>query len=82
LKGAFLVALPDAKLCASEGAQVTITSRNQDKLNRAASVIGAGCRQAVLDMTDEKAVEAFLTGMGGIDHLLLTQAGWRATWFS
>jgi NAD(P)-dependent dehydrogenase (short-subunit alcohol dehydrogenase family) len=71
--------LAAAKRCASEGAQVTIASRNQEKLARAAGQIGKDCRQAVLDMTDEKSVEAFFLGLTGLDHLLLVGAG-RPAW--
>jgi NAD(P)-dependent dehydrogenase (short-subunit alcohol dehydrogenase family) len=73
--------LAAAKRCASEGAQVTIASRNREKLARAAGQIGPDCRQAVLDMTDEKAVEALFSGFAGLDHLLLVGAG-RPAWGS
>ena len=68
-----------AKLCAAADAQVTIAARDREKLARAAGEIGAGCRQAVLDMTDEKAVEDFFSGLAGLDHLLLVGAG-RPAW--
>lgn len=71
--------LAAAKLCASEGAEVTIASRSREKLGRAAGEIGPGCRQAVLDMTDEEAVEGFFSGLAGLDHLLLVGAG-RPAW--
>ncbi len=68
-----------AKLCAAEGATVTIASRDRGKLARAAAEIGSNCRHEVLDMTEEKAVEKFFSGFTGLDHLLLVGAG-RPAW--
>ena len=68
-----------AKLCAVEGAQVTIAARDREKLAQAVGEIGPNCCQAALDMTDEKMVEGFFSGISGLDHLLLVGAG-RPAW--
>ena len=64
-----------AKLCALEGALVTIASRNEERLIAAAASIGLECKYEVLDMTEEKGVEAFFRKIGRLDHLLLIGAG-------
>lgn len=71
--------LAAARLYASQGAEVMIAARDRDKLARAAARIGHDCRQAVLDMSDEKAVREFFSGLAHLDHLLLVGAG-RPAW--
>jgi NAD(P)-dependent dehydrogenase (short-subunit alcohol dehydrogenase family) len=63
-----------AKAFAALGAQVTIASRNQAKLDAAAAELGGRVRTAVLDTTDEAAVEAFFANAGQFDHVVISAA--------
>ncbi|CAM2156438.1 SDR family oxidoreductase [Pararobbsia alpina] len=63
-----------AKAFASQGAAVTIASRNEAKLKAAAAQIGANVRTAVLDTADERAVEAFFESEGAYDHIVISAA--------
>ncbi len=63
-----------AKAFAEAGAQVTIASRSQAKLDAAAGRIGHGVQTAVLDTTDDAAVEAFFAGAGSFDHIVVSAA--------
>lgn len=58
-----------------EGARVTIASSNAGKLRQAADRLG-GAATALLDVTDEAAVQAFFAGSGPIDHIVFTAADW------
>lgn len=53
------------------GAEVTIVSRNQAKLDAVAARIRRHVRTAVLDTTDEAAVEAFFATAGQFDHVVI-----------
>lgn len=57
----------------AEAAQVTIASRSRDKLDAAAAQLGEGISTAVLDSSDAKAVEAFLSGQRW-DHVVVSAA--------
>jgi NAD(P)-dependent dehydrogenase (short-subunit alcohol dehydrogenase family) len=63
-----------AKAFAAQGAEVTIASRNQGKLDAVAAEIGKLVRTAVLDTTDEAAVEAFFAKAGQFDHVVISAA--------
>jgi NAD(P)-dependent dehydrogenase (short-subunit alcohol dehydrogenase family) len=63
-----------AKAFAAQGAEVTIASRNQGKLDAVAAEIGKPVRTAVLDTTDEAAVEAFFAKTGQFDHVVISAA--------
>ena len=56
------------------GAEVTIASRNQAKLDAVAARISGHVRTAVLDTTDEAAVEAFFATAGQFDHVVISAA--------
>lgn len=56
------------------GANVTIASRNQSKLDAVAADIGANVQTAVLDTTDEAAVSAFFASAGTFDHVVISAA--------
>jgi NAD(P)-dependent dehydrogenase (short-subunit alcohol dehydrogenase family) len=53
---------------------VTIASRSRDKLDAAARALGAGVATAVLDVTDDTAVEAFFAPGEPWDHVVVTAA--------
>lgn len=60
---------------AASGARVTIASRSRAKLDAAARDIGGGVATAVLDVTDDAAVEAFFTQQAQPwDHVVVTAA--------
>ncbi|QJF52583.1 SDR family oxidoreductase [Roseobacter ponti] len=54
------------------GGDVTIASRNRDKLEAAAQEIGGNIHVAPVDMTDEQAIRAWATSLGPVDHLVIT----------
>ncbi|MDG2004476.1 MAG: SDR family oxidoreductase [Novosphingobium sp.] len=64
-----------AEAARAEGAAVTIASTNKDKLVGAAERLD-GAKWAVLDITDEKAVEAFFHSSGDFDHVVTTAGDW------
>jgi NAD(P)-dependent dehydrogenase (short-subunit alcohol dehydrogenase family) len=59
----------------AEGAQVTIASTSQAKLQAAAGRLGR-VATSPLDITDEAAVDAFFAGSGDFDHLVTTAGDW------
>jgi NAD(P)-dependent dehydrogenase (short-subunit alcohol dehydrogenase family) len=60
-----------ATLAHQHGAQVTIASRGQDRLEAAAAQIGSGAKTEVLDTTSEEAVTSCFEKLGLIDHLVI-----------
>jgi 3-oxoacyl-[acyl-carrier protein] reductase len=66
-----------ARVLAEEGASVILTGRSRDKLEAAASGIGAGTRCEVLDLADPASVEALAVRMAdeAIDILVLNGGG-------
>ncbi|WP_335970527.1 MULTISPECIES: SDR family oxidoreductase [Streptomycetaceae] len=60
-----------ARQAAEAGAEVTIASRSQDKLEQAAKEIGGQVRTAVVDVTDEESLRAFFAGVDALDHLVV-----------
>lgn len=72
------IGLATATLFAQEGAQVTIASRDGEKLKKAADQIrqhaGRTADIAVLDTTDDRAVESYLAGAGPFDHVFISAA--------
>jgi NAD(P)-dependent dehydrogenase (short-subunit alcohol dehydrogenase family) len=64
-----------AQAFAALGAEVTIASRNQAKLDAVAADMGAATvSTAVLDITDEAAVEAFFAQGKPFDHVVISAA--------
>ncbi|MFT0891234.1 SDR family oxidoreductase [Pseudochelatococcus sp. G4_1912] len=63
-----------AKAFAEAGAQVVIASRSQDRLDAASRRIGADVETAVLDTTDDAAVEAYFARSGSFDHVVVSAA--------
>lgn len=63
-----------ARAFAGLGAEVTIASRNQSKLAAVAAENGTPVRTAVLDTTDETAVEAYFATAGQFDHVVISAA--------
>jgi NAD(P)-dependent dehydrogenase (short-subunit alcohol dehydrogenase family) len=63
-----------AKALAALGAEVTIASRNAGKLEQAAAHIGSTVRTAILDTSDDTALEAFFAAQGSFDHVVISAA--------
>lgn len=61
-----------AKLAVALGANVTIASRNADKLNAASTEIGGATKAAPMDTTDEAGVKAWAAELGTVDHLVIS----------
>jgi len=66
------IGLGTAKVAKDAGAHVTIVGRSAERLAEAAKQIGGGVEQAVLDATDDVAVEKFFADSGTWDHVVLT----------
>lgn len=58
----------------AQGAQVTIASRSEAKLNEAAGRLGKGVTIAVLDTGDDKGVEDFFATGDTWDHVIISAA--------
>ncbi len=61
-----------AKVAAQKGAQVTIASRSQGNLDKAAAEMGGGVKTAMIDVTNEEGVKAFFDASDGFDHIAST----------
>ena len=61
-----------ARLAAELGAEVTIASRSADKVTRKAAEIGPAVKGRVIDVTNDRSVEAYF-GDGRVwDHIIVT----------
>ncbi|WP_293907889.1 SDR family oxidoreductase [Phenylobacterium sp.] len=65
-----------AQAVLAAGAQVMVASSNLDRTQAAATRLGPGASAARVDVTDEAAVEAFFTDVGGFDHIAVTAGDW------
>jgi len=65
-----------AALFASQGAEVVITGRNVEKLERAAKRIGGPVVTRTVDATAPEQLAAFFATTGEIDHLVLAVTGY------
>ena len=69
------IGLETARRAIAEGADAILIGRNRDRLDRAASELGAQ-RTAAFDATDEDALAAFFRDLPApIDHVMVTGAG-------
>ena len=68
------IGLAIASQAHAQGAQVTIASRSEAKLNEAAGRLGQGIAIAVLDTGDEKGVEDFFATGDTWDHVIISAA--------
>ena len=71
------IGLETARMFSQEGAQVTIASRSQEKLDRALDVSGTRMDCLCLDFTDDSAVEAFFASHRDWDHVVISAADTR-----
>ena len=69
------IGLETARLARAEGAEVILTGRNPERLERAAAEVGA-TSSAAFDATDPAALDRFFGGLPGpIDHVMVTGPG-------
>ena len=69
------IGLETARLARAEGADVILTGRNPERLERAAAEVGAKST-AAFDATDPAALDRFFAGLPGpIDHVMVTGPG-------
>ena len=69
------IGLETARRARSEGAEVILTGRNADRLERAAAEVGAR-GTAAFDVTDAAALDRFFDGLPAqIDHVMVTGPG-------
>ncbi len=61
-----------AQAAVAQGARVTLSSRNRDRLAEVAQAIGGGTAAVPLDMTDAQGVAAWAGAVGPLDHLVIT----------
>jgi NAD(P)-dependent dehydrogenase (short-subunit alcohol dehydrogenase family) len=64
--------LATAKMLQENGALVTVTGRNQERLNNAKSL---GLSAAQIDSSDIASLETFFASHGTIDHLIIAVSG-------
>jgi NADP-dependent 3-hydroxy acid dehydrogenase YdfG len=64
-----------ARRLASEGFQVVLGARRQDRIEGLAAEIGGSTRGLVLDVTDQDSVDRFCTAVGDECRLLVNNAG-------
>ena len=68
------IGLATARQARAAGADVILTGRNPERLERAAAEVGA-IRTAACDASDRDAMAGFLAGVGQIDHVMSTAGG-------
>jgi NAD(P)-dependent dehydrogenase (short-subunit alcohol dehydrogenase family) len=69
------IGLETARRARAEGAEVVLTGRNPERLDRAAADVGAR-ETAAFDATDADAVGEFFAALDGrVDHILITAGG-------
>jgi len=72
LGGSVGIGFETAKAAAEEGAEVTIVSSNQERLNKALSRLPATAQSFAVDLTKEQQIAALFTSIGHFDHLVFT----------
>ena len=66
------IGLAVAAQATSQGAKVVVASSNAERIQKALASIGGEAQGQAVDVTDERAVEAFFTKLGDFDHLVFT----------
>jgi NAD(P)-dependent dehydrogenase (short-subunit alcohol dehydrogenase family) len=72
LGGSSGIGLAVAELAASHGAKVVVASSNPERVQKAIESIGGKAEGHAIDVSDERAVEAFFARVGHFDHLVYT----------
>jgi len=66
------IGLAVAEAAASQGAKVVIASSNAERVQKAIKSVGGETEGNTIDLSDERAVEAFFAKLGRFDHLVYT----------
>ena len=72
LGGSTGIGLATARAAKAEGAQVIVTGRSTEKLQRAQAELGSDARTVVLDVADEEGTRHFFQGLAKVDHVFIT----------
>jgi NAD(P)-dependent dehydrogenase (short-subunit alcohol dehydrogenase family) len=72
LGGSSGIGLAVGELAASHGAKVVVASGNPERVQKAIESIGGKAEGHAIDVSDERAVEAFFARVGHFDHLVYT----------
>ena len=72
LGGSTGIGLATARAAKAEGAQVIVTGRSPEKLQRAQAELGSDARTVVLDVADEEGTRRFFQGLAKVDHVFIT----------
>jgi NAD(P)-dependent dehydrogenase (short-subunit alcohol dehydrogenase family) len=72
LGGSTGIGLATARAAQAEGAQVIVTGRSAEKLQRAQAELGSDARTVVLDVADEEGTRRFFQGLVKVDHVFIT----------
>ena len=78
LGGSSGIGLATARGAAAAGAQVTVASRSDDKVNAAVAQVGHGATGVPLDPTNDAALEAFFVQQPAWDHIVVSVAAGRS----
>ena len=78
LGGSSGIGLATAKAAAAAGAEVTVASRSNDKVNAAVAQVGGGAVGVPLDTTNDTALEAFFSKQPEWDHIVVSVAAGRS----
>ncbi|MER6140966.1 SDR family oxidoreductase [Streptomyces sparsogenes] len=69
------IGLAAAERQLAQGREVVITGRNADRLAAALEKLGGAATGQSVDARDEAAMRAFFTGLGKVDHVVITATG-------
>jgi NAD(P)-dependent dehydrogenase (short-subunit alcohol dehydrogenase family) len=69
------IGLATARKLIGTGMKVTITGRNEDKLDSARNSLGGAAEKAAFDAADPDEVRRFFERLGPLDHLVLAASG-------
>jgi NAD(P)-dependent dehydrogenase (short-subunit alcohol dehydrogenase family) len=72
LGGSSGIGLAVAQQAAEQGAEIVIASSNAQRVQQAAAGLGGKTEGHALDLTDERAIQAFFEKLGSFDHLVFT----------
>src|SRR4051812_17689408 len=69
------IGLETARRARAEGAEIVLTGRNEERLEKAAATLGVS-RTAIFDANDSRALPSFFEELAGpVDHVMVTAGG-------
>ena len=69
------IGLATASAAAAAGARIVVAGRDPDRLRSAAAGLGGNARGEQVDASDRGSLDAFFTGVGRFDHLVIAASG-------